>query len=348
MKILIISDAWHPQINGVVRTYDHNIRELEKLGHTVHVISPSDYRTIPMPFYPEIRLAYSHVFSLVRRIRDLSPDSIHIATEGPLGFVAASYLRRRKILYTSAYHTKFPEYAKQKIGVPESVSYWCLDWIHAGSVRILVSTDSLSEELRARGLRHTALWSKGVDRSIFTPRAVMDSDTRRPISLYVGRVSSEKNLEAFLSLDIPGTKIVVGDGPQRRSYEMKYPHAIFVGYKKGVELAAYFQQADVFVFPSRTDTFGIVLVEAMACGTPVAAFDVTGPKDIVTNGLNGFTGPDLSENFSRCLSLDRGAVAASADRWSWEQSAKEFVSYLALIGRRSNGDAISALTQRDG
>lgn len=331
MKILIVTDAWHPQVSGVVTTYEEVIKELVKIGHEVELITPNQYRTVAIPFYREIRLSYGHFFSIGKQIKEYKPDAVHIATEGPLGFAAAAFMRRKKLPYTSSYHTKFPEYVKDKIGVPIVVTDKLVLQIHGSSERVLAPSSSLREELLAKGYQKVSVWTKGVDRFTFKPDNRTATGFKRPLSVYVGRVSSEKNIECFLELNIPGEKVVVGDGPQRASYEQKYPNVTFVGYKKNAELAYYYQIADVFIFPSLTDTFGLVLIEAMACGTPVAAFDVTGPRESVVNGVNGFLGADLKEIFEKCLTLNREVVAASSEKWSWEQSARSFTEYLAQI-----------------
>ena len=328
MRILLVTDAWHPQVNGVVVTLTNTVKWLQRWGHEVRVLSPEGFRTMPMPTYPEIPLALMPGREVARRIRDFEPDAIHIATEGPLGLAARSHCVKRGLAFTTAYHTCFPEYVKPRFGVPLSWTYAWLRRFHGPSSGVLVSTPAIRALLEGRGFTNIADWSRGVDLELFTPAPDRFTDLRRPVFLFVGRVAVEKNLPAFLSLDLPGTKMVVGDGPQRRELEKRFPDAVFVGAKHGAELASYFQRADVFVFPSRTDTFGLVLIEAMACGTPVAAYPVRGPIDVVKDPETGVLDNDLGAAAMAALTLDRDKVRRYAERYSWEHCSRQFVSSL--------------------
>jgi glycosyltransferase involved in cell wall biosynthesis len=333
LRILLVTDAWVPQVNGVVVTLANTVKWLERWGHEVHVLSPEGFRTVPMPTYPEIPLAVFPGREVARRLREFQPDAVHIATEGPLGGAARAYCLKRGLAFTTAYHTCFPEYVKPRLGVPLSWTYAWVRRFHAPSSAVLVATPAIRALLEARGFRNLADWSRGVDTELFYPVERGFSDWRRPVFLYVGRVAVEKNLPAFLELDLPGTKVVVGDGPQRRELQNRYRDAVFVGMKAGVELASYFQRADVFVFPSRTDTFGLVLVEAMACGTPVAAFPVRGPIDVVNDPSAGVLDENLGAAARAALTLDRAKVRRYAERFSWEHSTHQFLSCLVPARR---------------
>ncbi len=334
MRILLATDAWAPQINGVVVTLRNTIAWLERMGHTVEVISPEAFRTVPMPSYPEIRLALFPYAGIARRFASFKPDAVHISTEGPVGMAARRYCVKHGLAFTSAYHTCFPEYVHARTRVPLAWTYAFLRWFHAPSSTLMVGTPAIRELLEKRGFRRLADWSRGVDTNLFKPipRQARLLPHPRPVFLFVGRVAVEKNLAAFLSLDLPGTKLVVGDGPQRRELEKKFPGAVFVGAKVGEELAAYFQRADAFVFPSLTDTFGLVLVEAMACGTPVAAFPVRGPIDVVKDPAVGVLKEDLRAAALEALGLDREAVRRYAEGYSWEFCSRQFQDNLVLVG----------------
>jgi glycosyltransferase involved in cell wall biosynthesis len=342
LRILLVTDAWAPQINGVVVTLRNTVMWLERWGHSVHVLSPEGFRTIPMPTYPEIPLAVFPAREVNRRIGELSPDAIHIATEGPLGIAARAYCVKHGMAFTTAYHTCFPEYVKPRFGIPLAWTYAWLRRFHGRSSALLVATPAIRALLEGRGFSNIADWSRGVDLELFFPAEERHTDLRRPVFLYVGRVAVEKNLPAFLGLDLPGTKLVVGDGPQRKELERRFPDAVFVGAKTGAELASYYQRADVFVFPSRTDTFGLVLVEAMACGTPVAAFPVRGPIDVVKDPAAGVLDDDLGAAAMRALTLDRGKVARYGERYSWEHSSRQFLS--SLVPARSVEAALAEAT----
>lgn len=339
MRILLVTDAWAPQINGVVVTLRNTVAWLERWGHDVHVLSPEGFRTMPMPTYPEIPLALFPAREVHRRIEAFDPDAIHIATEGPLGIAARAFCVKRDRAFTTAYHTCFPEYVKPRFGIPLAWTYAWLRRFHGRSSALLVATPAIKALLEARGFSNIAEWSRGVDPDLFKPSANRFSDLRRPIFLYVGRVAVEKNLPAFLGLDLPGTKLVVGDGPQRRELQERFPDAVFVGTKTGPELAAHYQRADVFVFPSRTDTFGLVLAEAMACGTPVAAFPVRGPIDVVKDPSAGILDDDLGAAAMKALSLDRDKVARYGWHYSWEHCTRQFLS--SLVPARSTEAALA-------
>ena len=328
MRILLVTDAWPPQINGVVVSLQNTVRWLTKWGHEVRVLSPEGFRTMPMPTYPEIPLAVFPGRGVERRMREFAADAIHIATEGPLGWAARSYCLKHGLAFTTAYHTCFPEYVKPRFGLPLALTYAWMRRFHAPSSAILVATDAIKALLAKRGFTNIAEWSRGVDTELFVPEPGRFTDLRRPVFLYVGRVAVEKNLPAFLSLDLPGSKVVVGDGPQRAELEKRFPDAVFTGFKTGRELASYYQRADVFVFPSRTDTFGLVLAEAMACGTPVAAYPVRGPIDVVTDPQAGVLDADLQSAALRALELDRAKVRRFAERFSWEASTRQFLDRL--------------------
>lgn len=341
MKILIVSDAWHPQVNGVVRTLATVKGELENLGHGVDVIGPEGFFTLPLPSYPEIRLAVAPGRRLTRLMDLARPDAIHIATEGPLGFAARRYCLRRRLPFTTAYHTRFPEYVRDRIPVPLALSYAVVRRFHRPSAAVMVATPSLEADLMARGFGHLARWTRGVDTTLFCPAPVPGAafgpdpavfPFPRPILLSVGRVAVEKNLEAFLRLPLPGTKVVVGDGPQRTELNQRYPDVQFLGARHGAELARCYAGADVFAFPSRTDTFGLVLLEALACGTPVAAFPVPGPQDVLgtghPDGPVGALNDDLQCAIQTALALPRSRCRDFALTYSWRASAEQFLENL--------------------
>jgi glycosyltransferase involved in cell wall biosynthesis len=331
LRILLVTDAWAPQINGVVVSLQNTVQWLLAWGHEVHVLSPQGFRTMPMPTYPEIPLALFPAREVARRFREFDAHAVHIATEGPLGAAARAYCLRHGLAFTTAYHTCFPEYVKPRFGVPLSWTYAWLRRFHGPSSAVLVATNAIRELLEGHGFRNIVHWSRGVDTSLFLPAADRSTDLRRPVFLSVGRVAVEKNLPAFLSLDLPGTKLVVGDGPQRAELERRFPEALFVGFKTGAALAACYQRADVFVFPSRTDTFGLVMAEAMACGTPVAAYPVRGPIDVITDSVAGVLDADLQSAALRALELDREKVRRFAERFSWEMSSRQFLDHLVPV-----------------
>ena len=331
MKIALVTDAWLPQTNGVVRTLTITAERLSQAGHEVTAITPVDFRTIPCPTYPEIRLSLFAAGRVRRRLDALDPDAVHIATEGPLGLAARRWCLRRGRSFTTSYHTQFPEYVRARVPIPVAVSYAFLRWFHGSAAHTLVATPSMQNALAERGFRNLVLWSRGVDTELFRPRDESFLELPRPIWLYFGRVSVEKGIEEFLALDLPGTKLVVGDGPATESLRRKYAGAVFTGYRFGDELARHVAAADVFVFPSRTDTFGLVLLEAMACGIPVAAFPVTGPIDVVVNGVTGVLSEDLRAAALTALHLDRRACREHALRYTWEAATHQFIASLAPV-----------------
>ncbi|HEY0832887.1 MAG TPA: glycosyltransferase family 1 protein [Azospirillum sp.] len=332
MNILIVSDAWLPQVNGVVRTIGTVRRELEGMGHTVEVIGPDRFRTIPMPTYPEIRLALGAGRRLPAMIDALRPDCIHIATEGPLGFAARRYCLKRGMPFTTAYHTRFPEYVRDRLPVPLALSYAVVRRFHRPSAAVMVATPSIEQDLRTRGFTNIRRWTRGVDTDLFHPRDKGFLDLARPVLMYVGRVAVEKNLEDFLRLDTPGTKVVVGDGPARAELTAKYPGVVWAGARHGEELAAYYAAADVFVFPSRTDTFGLVLLEALASGVPVAAYPVPGPLDVVNGSGAGCLDEDLGRAVAGALRIAPEVCRDHALNFSWRKSAEQFLANLRPFG----------------
>jgi glycosyltransferase involved in cell wall biosynthesis len=332
-RILIVSDAWTPQVNGVVRTLRTVADEMRIMGLTVEVIGPDRFKTIPMPSYPEIRLALRPAKALARLIEEFAPDALHIATEGPLGMAARAYAIRHKLAFTTAFHTRFAEYLKARTGIPEFLTYAWLRHFHGAGAAVMVATQSLREELTARGFKHVRPWSRGVDLQAFHPEPKEAWDLPRPIFTYVGRIAVEKNLKAFLELDLPGSKLIVGDGPQRKALEKDFPDAHFAGARFGPELAAAYAGADVFVFPSRTDTFGLVVLEALASGLPVAAFPVTGPKDILGESAVpvGALNEDLRKACLEALKIDRANCRPFAETYSWRACAERFMDNLVPV-----------------
>lgn len=334
MRIVIVTDAWTPQVNGVVRTLSSVRAELERAGHSVTVISPDLFVTLPCPTYPEIRLALPLPRAVGRMIEAATPDAVHLATEGPLCLAARHWCCRRGLPFSTAYHTNFPEYVESRIGLPARLFWPYFRWFHGSANVVLASTPSIRRTLRQAGIAHTLHWGRGVDLSLFSPEGSRNpamTALEGPVQLYVGRVAVEKNIEAFLTLDTPGTKVVVGDGPAREALTLRFPEAHFLGMLSGDALAAAYRAADVLVFPSLTDTFGLVMIEAMACGTPVAAYPVTGPVDIVPPQV-GCLDPDLGQAVHGALTRDRQACADYAGSFTWERSAAEFLRSLQPIG----------------
>jgi glycosyltransferase involved in cell wall biosynthesis len=345
LRLLIVSDAWKPQVNGVVRTLSMLVRHLVARGDAVEVIGPDRFRTLPLPFYPEIRLALRPAARLRRLVDDFAPTAVHIATEGPLGWAMRALCLRRGWPFTSSFHTKFPDYVQARTGLPPGLAWRVLRFFHAAGRGTLAATPSLRAELAEQGFTHLRPWSRGVDLELFRPQPREAwAGLARPVFLYVGRVAVEKNIEAFLQLDLPGSKVVVGDGPQRAALQRRYPAARFVGWRKGAALAAAYAGADVMVFPSRTDTFGLVLLEALACGTPVAAFPVTGPKDVIIPGT-GVLDEDLRRAALAALDCDRSACRRYAETYSWEGCAEGFRRHLVRIGE---GAALAHLLGAEG
>lgn len=335
MKILLVTDAWHPQINGVVRTLDKTVTQLQDRGHEVQVIAPSDgYFTMPLPTYPDIRLAPFAYNDVKRRMIDFGPSAIHIATEGPLGQMAKMLCHKWAIPFTTSYHTKFPEYIKARFPIiPLSWSYRFVRGFHNAGGRTMVTTPSMVEFLKLRGFTKLAPWARGVDTVLFNPDKKNAPDDvyaglTRPIWVNVGRVAVEKNLKAFLNLDLAGTKVIVGDGPQLSELKRNYPDVVFTGAKFEGELARYFADADVFVFPSKTDTFGLVIIEAMASGLPVAAYPVSGPIDIIPGSKAGAIDEDLQLACQQAIKLDSKDTIAHAQKYSWEAVTDVFFELL--------------------
>ena len=328
LRILIVSDAWSPQINGVVVTLRNTLRELARAGHDVATLTPEGFRTIPCPTYPEIRLSLWPGAKVADTIDAFAPQAVHISTEGPLGLAARAHCLRTRRPFTTAYHTQFPEYVHARIRLPLGLTYRFMRWFHSPSRSLMVATEDIRRRLAARGFANLAMWSRGVDTDLFRPGARESAEVDRPIFLYAGRVAVEKNIEAFLALDLPGTKWVVGDGPARAELQRRFPKAVFFGMKTGNDLAWHYRQADVFVFPSRTDTFGLVMLEAMACGTPVAAYPVSGPIDVVRHGTSGILHEDLRTAALAALDLRREAVHAHAQGSSWKRATEQFLANL--------------------
>lgn len=328
-RIAIATDAWYPQVNGVVTTLEKTGAELEVLGHEIVYLTPQGYPTISCPTYPSIRVALFPYARLAKTLRAFRPEAVHIATEGPIGQAVRRYCKRRRLGFTSSYHTQFAEYVRMRAPIPIAWSYAYLRWFHGRATYTLVPTRSVQQLLLAHGFKNVVVWSRGVDTDLFRPRPKGFLDAPRPIAMYTGRVAVEKNIEAFLALDLPGSKFVVGDGPDLPDLRERYPAVRFVGWKRGEELASYLAAADVFVFPSRTDTFGLVLLEAMACGVPVAAYPVTGPIDVVVQNQTGFLNEDLRQAALDALKLDSKACTDYARVFSWRSCAEVFASFLS-------------------
>ena len=336
MKVMIVTDAWSPQVNGVVRTLTTTRREMQAMGHEVDILSPIEFRTVPCPTYPDIRLSVLAGNAAQQRIREYAPHALHIATEGPLGLAARRYAIRNDLPFTTAYHTRFPEYVKARIGMPLSWTYRFLRWFHGPACAVMAPTRAVKSDLEAFGFNNVVLWSRGVDLDVFKVQESKRLNTEHPIFLYVGRVAVEKNVEAFLTLDLPGSKWVVGDGPALASLRAKYPKAHYLGVINQPELAEIYAAADVFVFPSKTDTFGLVLLEAMACGLPVAAYPVTGPIDVLGDSSAGVMHNDLRYACLAALKIDRRAARAHAEKFSWRAATKQFVGHLHPAMHTSN------------
>jgi len=335
MKIMIVTDAWEPQVNGVVRTLTQTTKELTALGHRVELLTPLEFRTIPCPTYPEIRLSLLPGQRVARRIDAFAPDALHIATEGPLGLAARSYALRHKLPFTTAYHTRFPEYVNARFGIPVALTYRFLHWFHKNSQAVMAPTPVVKADLERFGFTNVVLWTRGVDLDIFRPMESKVLNTARPIFLYVGRVAVEKNVEAFLKLDLPGSKWVAGEGPALAELKSRYTNVNYLGVLSQPELAKVYAAADVFVFPSRTDTFGLVLLEAMACGTPVAAYPVRGPVDVLGEHGPGALHDDLHEACLQALKIERADARAWAERFSWRAASEQFASHLRKFGPRN-------------
>lgn len=328
MRIAIVSDAWFPQINGVVRTLKRVCDELGAEGHEILVVHPGLFRTLPCPTYPEIRLAILPGARLRGLLEDFAPEAIHVATEGPLGLSARGYCLKRNLPFTTSYHTRFPEYVAARFPLKLSWLYAFMRRFHNSGAGTMVATESLRRELAARGFQKIKVWSRGVDTKIFQPLAPPDLSLEHPVFINVGRVAVEKNLEAFLSLKLPGSKVIVGGGPQLEELKQRYPEVHFLGPKEGEDLVRHYALGDVFVFPSRTDTFGLVLLEALACGLPVAAYPVPGPLDVIGNSGVGRLDEDLESACKAALEIPRDRCRPYAERFSWHACAQQFLNNL--------------------
>jgi 1,2-diacylglycerol 3-alpha-glucosyltransferase/glucuronosyltransferase len=331
MSVLIATDAWKPQVNGVVRTLTSLKRACARLSVEVTFLTPEGFPSFPLPTYPGLRLAIPGRQEVARRIGKVAPEAIHIATEGPIGWSVRAYCRRNGLAFTTSYTTRFPEYVSLRTGLPKGIVYAVVRQFHSAAAGTMVATNSLREELAARDFRRLSAWTRGVDTDLFTPDNPAILDLPRPIFMSVGRVAVEKNLEAFLSLNLPGSKVIIGNGPQLKELKVRFPQAVFLGEKTGKELASHVAAADVFVFPSLTDTFGIVQLEALACGVPIAAFPVTGPKDVVADRPIGALDNDLRNACLRALTMSRQLCRDFALTHSWESCARQFISNLVPI-----------------
>jgi glycosyltransferase involved in cell wall biosynthesis len=325
---MIVTDAWLPQTNGVVSTLSHTAAWLGRFGHEVRVITPRDFRSIACPTYPEIRLSLFPYTDVRRSIVSYAPQALHIATEGPLGMAARRFCLHEGLRFTSSYHTQFPQYLRARFPVPLGLSYRALRWFHGAATRCMVSTASVRCDLAAHGFTNLSTWRRGVDTALFKPRSKKFLTMPRPIAAYVGRIAVEKNVDAFLKMHWSGSKIVIGDGPERCRLERHYPGATFVGYRYGEDLAAHLAAADIMVFPSRTDTFGLVNLESLACGVPVAAFPVPGPQDVIEDGVTGALNWDLALASERALVVDPRLCRERALKSGWDVSSREFENNL--------------------
>jgi 1,2-diacylglycerol 3-alpha-glucosyltransferase/glucuronosyltransferase len=330
MRIMIVTDAWFPQTNGVVRTLGHTAAWLGRFGHEVRTLTPRDFRSVPCPTYPEIRLSLFPGRAVRNAIQGFAPHCLHIATEGPLGLAARRYCLRHGMRFTTSYHTQFPQYLRARFPIPIKATYGALRWFHGAGVRCMVSTASVRQDLWSRGFRNLASWRRGVDTEVFKPRPKDFLSLPRPIAAFVGRVAIEKNIEAFLQMPWTGSKIVIGDGPERLRLEAQYREVVFAGYRFEEDLARHLAAADVMVFPSRTDTFGLVNLEAMACGVPVAAYPVTGPIDVIEDGVTGALDLDLARAAQRALRIAPEVCRAHALKFGWDVSTREFEGNLVL------------------
>src|ERR1700726_2354247 len=331
MRILIATDAWRPQVNGVVRTLTSLARAASRLDAEIEFLTPEGFPSLGVPTYPGLRVALTTRREIARRSEAAAPDAIHIATEGPIGWAVRGYCRRHKLAFTTSYTTRFPEYIAARSIIPLALSYAVLRPFHAAAAMTMVATASLRQELSAKGFKKLGFWTRGVDTELFRPDDPAELDLPRPIFLTMGRVAGEKNLEALLALNLPGSKVVIGDGPQRAALARLYPKVRFLGEKTGRDLPAHLAAADVFVFPSLTDTFGVVQLEALACGTPVAAFPVTGPKDVIADHPIGAIDNDLRSACLRALGISRATCRRFALERSWENSAREFIGNLSAL-----------------
>ena len=330
IKLALVTDAWKPQVNGVCTTLGKTCDTLKQLRHEVHVINPNPCKTIPCPTYPEIRLVLRPFSFVKKELETFQPTHIHIATEGPLGFAARRYCVKHKLSFTSSYHTQFPEYIRKRYPIPLSLTYKFFRWFHGASARLMIGAPAQRRLLEERGFNNIVYWTKGVDTELFKPGDKEFLNYERPIWVYLGRVAVEKNIESFLALDLPGTKVIIGDGPAKEELYAKYPEIKFEGYRFGEELVRYLGAGDVFVFPSLTDTFGLVMLEAMACGLPIAAYPVTGPIDVVRDGETGCLNEDLKEAALCALKLNPQDCLQQANEYTWKNATLEFIDNLIL------------------
>lgn len=340
MRLLIATDTWRPQVNGVVRSIEHMAEHAPHFGAELRLATPFDFRSLPLPTYPEIRLALTWPAAVARRIAEFAPTHIHVATEGPVGYAARRACLANGWPFSTSYHTRFPEYVAARLPVPERWVYGLLRRFHNSGNAVLVATESLRAELAQHGFENIHLWSRGVDAGLFHPARRQPLGLTPPVFLYVGRLAVEKNLPAFLALDLPGTKLVVGDGPARQELESRFPQAHFVGPRSGVALAEFYASSDVFVFPSRTDTFGMVLLEALASGLPIAGFPVTGPSDVLGDSGCGVLEEDLRAAALGALDISRDRCRSYAERFRWHESARQFFG----VVRAANGDCVIDVT----
>jgi 1,2-diacylglycerol 3-alpha-glucosyltransferase/glucuronosyltransferase len=339
MRVLVATDAWAPQVNGVVRTLTSLARTARSLGVDIEFLSPDGFTTFPVPTYPGLRLAFAGRRRIAQRIEQAKPDAIHVATEGPIGHAVRAHCRRHGRPFTTSYTTRFPEYISARVPIPESWIYAALRRFHSAATVTMVATPSLMSELRGRGFSNLGMWTRGVDTELFRPDRAIDIGLPRPIFVTLGRVAIEKNIDAFLSLDLPGTKVVIGKGPMEQELKQRFPQAKFLGQLENGTLAAHLAAADVFVFPSLTDTFGVVQLEALASGLPIAAFPVTGPKDVVADNPIGVLNQDLRTACLEALKISREACRTFALRYSWENSARQFIGHVRKVAANTFGDA---------
>ena len=341
MKVLVATDAWRPQVNGVVRTLGALARAAGKLGVEIEFLSPEGFWTFPVPTYPGLRLALPGRKSIAARVERAKPDAIHVATEGPIGYAVRGYCIKAGRPFTTSYTTRFPEYIAARSPIPQEWIYRALQRFHAAAAVTMAATPSLMNELSGRGFVNLGMWTRGVDVDLFRPDRAIDLDFPRPIFMTVGRVAVEKNLPAFLSLDLPGSKVVIGAGPQQAELKRRFPGAKFLGQLDNGVLAAHLAAADVFVFPSLTDTFGIVQLEALASGVPIAAFPVTGPRDVIGNNPVGVLNEDLRAACMQALWISRDACREFALRYSWENSARQFIAHARKVAVGAVGEAMA-------
>jgi glycosyltransferase involved in cell wall biosynthesis len=341
MRITMVTDAWSPQTNGVVSTLRQTTACLEQLGHEILHVTPNLFHSVPCPTYPEIRLALFPYRKLSALISGFRPDAIHIATEGSLGFAARRYCMRNRLEFTTSYHTQFPQYLRSRFPIPTSFSYRALRWFHGAATHCMVSTQTVRDQLAGRGFRNLVHWQRGVDTNLFKPGPKDFLSLPRPIAAYVGRVAIEKNIDAFLRMPWTGTKLVIGDGPELPRLKTQFPNAVYAGFRFGEDLARHLAASDVMVFPSLTDTFGLVNLEAMACGVPVAAYPVAGPIDVVEDGVTGALDEDLARAAMRALTIDPQRCRDRALRSGWEMCSREFEANLVPAHGQRTTRAVS-------